>query len=105
MKLGIRDRIRLLGLLPSEGDIRTLKTITTLRDALLFNEEEVKKFGIVVSDGQAQWASSEDVEIAIGDIGTEIIVAQLRQLETEKKLTLELMPLWEAFVEQGNATP
>ena len=45
MELTTVERLKLLEVLPSEGDILTLKILRKLRETLSFNEEELKEIG------------------------------------------------------------
>lgn len=78
-----------------------MKTISKLRDDLLISEEEGKAVDLKTEGNRIEWDTSKDkgAEIAIGEIATEVIVAQLKKLDEQKKLTVELLPLWERFVE------
>ena len=105
MKLSVSDRLTLLGVLPEAGDFRTMKTIQTLRTDLLFNEDEVKKFELkqeVTDDGKIRSAwngqTAEEVEIKIGEIATEVIVAALKELDTKKTLRAEHLAVYGRFV-------
>lgn len=102
MKLTVLERIRLVNILPAEGDFRTMKTISQLRDRLLFNEDEVKRLKLVTEDQQVKWnpdADGEGSEIEVGELATEIIVGQLKKMDDEKKVTVDYLPLWERFIE------
>ena len=44
MKLAILERVKLLEVLPKEGDILTLKILRKLRESLSFSEAELKTF-------------------------------------------------------------
>jgi hypothetical protein len=103
MELTVRDRLMVSRLLPNEGDARTIKIIRKLNDDLGFNEEEVKEFEIVTSEGghTITWNAAKDraIEIPIGEVATEIIVDALKKLDETKKLTGELLPIWDKFME------
>ncbi len=101
MLLNVRERIWLNSILPGEGDVRTMKTIQTLRMDLLFNEEEVKKFAIKSEGNTITWDPKveTETEITIGDIGTEIIVKALKKLDGDKKINVDCLSLWEKFCE------
>jgi len=45
MELTILERIKLLEVLPPQGDLLTLKILRKLRETLSFSEEELKSFG------------------------------------------------------------
>jgi len=106
MKLGIADRIVLLNLLPAEGNIITLRVVNELRSELSFSEEELKEAKIVTEagpegQGRTNWDGSANVEkdVKIGDTAKGIIVAALKKLNDEEKLTAQFVPMYEAFVE------
>jgi len=46
MKLTILERIKLLEVLPPQGDLTTLKILRKLRESLSFSEEELKHFSV-----------------------------------------------------------
>ena len=101
MKLGIADRINLLNILPAEGNIVTLRIVNDLREALGFSEQEIADAKIQASaEGRVTWdataATTKDVKI--GDTARDTIKTALKKLDDEKKLTTELIPIWDKFV-------
>lgn len=102
MKLKVIDRITLLGILPQEGDIITLKIIRKVREDLSFTDEEHKALKIERLDaGNLQWNAEADKpkEIAIGEVATNLIVDSLKKLNDEKKLTDNHVGVYEMFVD------
>jgi predicted aconitase len=104
MLLGIKDRYVLLRTLPTEGNFRTMRTIVKLREDLLPSEDEIKSFGIKMSpDGNTVvWdvEKATESDIQIGEVATEVIVAALKNLDSQDKLTIDHMPMWERFIEE-----
>lgn len=108
MKLNIAERIALLNILPPEGNIVTLRIVRDLRGQLSFTEDELKEWKIknrVQPDGRAliTWDSdfaNKTKDIKIGEAAKGIIVEQLKQLESQKRLRLEMLDLYERFVEE-----
>jgi hypothetical protein len=100
MKLGVKDRIVLLRILPAESNFRTMRTIMELRTKLLFTDEEVKAFDITMNDNIYRWdtAKATEIEVEFGDVATEVVVTALKDLDAQKKLSAEHMTLWESFV-------
>jgi len=103
--LNIAERIALLNILPAQGNLVTLKIVRDLQSRLSFSEEEVKKYKIksTPAPGGATvvWDSDfakETKEIEIGDIAMDVIVEQLKMLEGQKRLRLEMLDLYERFV-------
>jgi len=107
LKLNIAERIALLNVLPSEGNVVTLRVVRELQSKLSFSEEELKEWKIknrVQPDGRAliTWDSdftNETKDIEIGEVAKGIIVEQLKQLESQKRLRMEMLDLYEKFVE------
>jgi hypothetical protein len=106
MELNVFERLNLLNILPKEGTFITLKIVRQLREALSFNEEELKalQFKQNTEMGTVQWNSEADTpkEIAIGEKATDIVVEALKELDKQKKLTDQHFGLYEKFVEGGN---
>lgn len=101
MKLGIVERIQLLGLLPKEGDITMLRLIRDAQQALAFSEEEIAAAEITTESNRTQWNPEKAVEkeIAFGDATKGIIVDALKKLNEAKQLTINHLPLYERFVD------
>src|SRR3990172_10013569 len=98
MKLSITDRLTLLQILPSEGDILTIKMVRDLIDRLSFSEQEFKDLNIRTEGSQALWDKEIEIEVEIGPKALAIIVAALERLNQEKKLTVGYIPVYEKFV-------
>ncbi len=100
MKLDVRERFVLLGVLPQEGNFLTLKTLRDLQDKLSFTEEEHKLYKFVEKDGRVTW--SDDVEqskeIEIGEKATDIIVEALKKLDEAKTLKPDHYSIYEKFI-------
>jgi len=105
MKLQVKDRLILLGVLPKEGDFTTLKIIRDLQEGLSFTEKEHKEYKFVQEGTNINWDSKADagVEIKIGGKAKDIITDALKKMSEQKKLTLGHMELYEMFVGKGKA--
>ncbi len=102
MILTIPERLVLIGVLPAEGNMVTLRVITDLRDALTISEKEATEVGLVQDGQQITWKPGTDLEaqIEVTPAGKGLIVEQLKRLNDEQKLTANHMTLYEKFVEQ-----
>lgn len=108
MKLNITERISLLNILPPQGSIVTLRIVRELQSALSFTEEEMKLWKIknrTLPDGGVNitWDSdytNEEKDVRIGDAAKGIIVEQLKQLDSQSKLHISMLPIYEKFVEK-----
>jgi len=101
MKFSIAERVGLLGVLPPEGDIVTLRIVRDLKRELSFSEEEISEAGIVNADGWILWNPAVQIEkeIEIGPAALTVIRDALKKLNERKKLTEATMGLYERFIE------
>lgn len=97
MKLSVLERITLLGILPAEGDVITVRVLMKLKKDLGFTEQEIKDFNIKSADGQITWSNAAEVEIEVGERATDIVKDALKKLNDEKKLREELLPVYDKF--------
>ncbi len=98
LKLSIKHRVLLSGILPTEGDFRTMKTIMQLRNDLFLGEDEVKEVSFEQNGSQITWKKEKDTDISIGDLAKEVIVDALKNLDSQKKITADHVELWEMFL-------
>ena len=100
MKLDVRERFVLMGMLPQAGSFVTLKTIRDLQDNLSFTEEEHKLYKFVESEERVTWDEKpeQSKEIEIGEKATDIIVEALEKLDKSKTLTQDHFSIYEKFV-------
>ena len=117
MELTVRDRLLLLGLLPAEGDITTLRIVRKLREDLSFSEADHEVLGFTQADGMVKWDevalndkgepdSERQVKIdavkvkdvTIGLKGINLIVHALKKLSDDKKLGPQHLDLYDQFV-------
>lgn len=97
MKLHVLERINLMGILPSEGNLITFKILTDLKQALSFTEKEIKEFGISQKDDRIFWEKSEEVDILIGEQANIIIQSALKKLDAENKVNENNFSLFVKF--------
>ena len=99
MKFNVSARLRLLGILPEQGNLLTLKIVRELREALSFSEKEHKDMNIVFKDDRITWSDkAKDKTIKFGDQGKELVEKRLRELNDKDELTLPDLDLWEKFI-------
>lgn len=107
MELNINERISLLGILSPIGNVVTLRIVRDLQTKLGFTEKDMKLYKMknrVMSDGgvSVTWDqdfSSVKKEVEIGEVARGLIVDQLKKLDSESKLHINMLPLYEKFVE------
>ena len=104
MKLGISERINLLGILPTESNYVTLKIVADLKLELSFSEDEIKEYSIEShQEGEKVftiWDQSNEKEkdVSIGEKATDIIVDALKKLDSENKINEQTATLYEKFI-------
>jgi len=103
--LTIPERYRIMQHLPQEGDRLTMHDVRDMFENLRPSEKERAKWGIVEQAGRVEWQPEANDETADIDFTTPqvaIVVAKLRELEGDKKLTVMDLDLYDKFVEEKN---
>ena len=102
MLLTIQERLMALASMPSKGDVVMLKVIREAQGALGLSEDEIKRWGVVVTIADNGGMSTSwdekvqtEVEIALGDAAIGILVTELKRLNDAKELTAQHLPLWD----------
>jgi len=100
MKLNLLERIVLLNILPQESNFITLKIVNDLKNSLSFTEEEYKYYNVKQEGDRINWdlTGNEEKEISIGEKATDIIVDQLKKLDEQKKLTMDMYSIYSKFI-------
>lgn len=102
MLLGVLDRIRLLQILPKQGDFLTLRIIHELRQSLSFTEQETAEFGLEVDaeNDRVRWnqQATREVDIPIGPRASSIVVTALTALDKAGQLTEDHLTIYERFI-------
>jgi hypothetical protein len=102
MKLSVKERMQVLSILPKEGDFVTLRIVRDMQKDLSFSEKEIKELDLKAVDGKYGWKPDKDTnkDIPIGDKANDIITGELKKLDKEKKLKLEMFNLYEKFIKE-----
>ena len=104
MKLSVMERVLLGGMMSTyQGTFINLKLIREGREALSFNEEEIKDLTFTQVGNQTTWNPGaslkyQAVEIQLGDAVTKIIKEILQKFNDEAKLTEQHFSLYEKFM-------
>ena len=97
--LSVKNRLMLLGILPPEGDLTTIRIVRELREGLSFSEGEHKDIQMVQEGQQVTWnPKAPEKALDIGPKAVEVIRKAIKKLDDEKRLTedhLELVGLFE----------
>ena len=100
--LSVKERLILQGILPSQGNIITLKIIQDVRNELSFGEEEIALLKLeTTDDGRMTWDQLMEPEcskeISIGPVLFKLIQTELDKLDSESKLPIDAISLWDKF--------
>jgi len=101
--LPVKTRLMLLGILPAEGDLTTIRIVRELREGLSFSEAEHKDLQMMQEDNQVRWAEGAVPEkvLDIGPKAQEVIRAAIKKLDDEKKLVPDHLELCDLFEYDG----
>jgi hypothetical protein len=106
-ELSVEERILLFGILPQESDYRSMLEIKDFRTLITFNEEETRNYDITVLESpEGQMRVTFNKEAAVGHIKeydisprvAAVINEQLEKLDKERKVTDQLLGLFEKFL-------
>jgi hypothetical protein len=98
--LGVGERLMVLGVLPKEGNFVTLKVIRNLIDKLGLTTEEIEKFEVIQEGGQVTWKQEGNlpIDFDFDNVEVDIIKHELKKMDSENRLKVELLPVYEKFV-------
>ncbi|KKK95907.1 hypothetical protein LCGC14_2668100 [marine sediment metagenome] len=101
MILTVHERILLLQVLPREGNYANMKILNELRMNLSYSEDEQKEWGIDVDDETqtVSWDENGEADIPIGEKATGIVIDELRKLDSENKISIQVLPIYEKFIQ------
>jgi hypothetical protein len=102
MNLDITDRVVLLNILPKEGSVVVLRLIRDLQRELGFSEEEIAEIGFSDGDRGLRWEKNIEKDVEIGPEAQKIIVAAFKRLDDAGKLIMDMLPVYEKFVDSGS---
>ena len=96
--MGVKERVVLLGVLPAEGRLTTIRIVRELREALSFSEAEHKDLQMKQDGDRLTWTQNAPPRaIEIGAKGQEIIRAALGKLDADEQLTADHIVICDLF--------
>lgn len=100
IELTIIERIRLLSILPKEGNFITLRLIKGLTEKIGFSPQEITDFEIKEENGMVHWNEKGNIPINIEflDAENDLIKKELKALDSVNKLTMDLFTIYEKFI-------
>ena len=102
MKVGLNvsERLSLMGIMPKEDNFVRLKLIRRLVDKVGLSATEITQFGLKQEGMQVTWneEGKSDKEMEFEEAEVDLIKAELKKLDEQKKLTQQLFTVFEKFV-------
>lgn len=103
MKFTLVDRINLLSILPVEGDILKLRVVRDLQEQLSLTPQEVASYQVEYTQNVGyKWnkqGSAAQLTVELTPNTVTVICDQLQELNKKKALRVNLIELYERFVE------
>jgi hypothetical protein len=99
MKLGVKDRIALFGVLPQQGDFVTMTVKHDLSDKLKITQTEIEEFGIKSGEGNLTWDASKEKEIdfEFTELELKLVKDSLEEMNNKKSLNDDTFNLYKKF--------
>lgn len=104
MELTIRERFKLMAVVPEQGDILTLKAVRELRESLIPTEDEETFYDIQKVEGMVYWNDQKEplsVDIELSKRATTVVQETLAKCSEDKTLPLDLLELYEQVCEDS----
>jgi len=98
LKLNIKERIAMQGVLPKNANYVTLQIIEQIRTKLSFSENELKKGGVTQAGENFSWKNDFEEEFEIGEKMMEIIKNNLIGMNANGTLHSSMMSLYEKLI-------
>ena len=101
--LSVKARLMLLGILPAESNLTTIRIVRELREGLSFSEGEHKDLQMVQEGQQLRWEEGAvpDKVLDIGPKAQEVIREAIKKLDDDKKLVPDHLELVDLFEYEG----
>lgn len=95
MKLDIKNRLLLIGMLPQQGSLSEMVDIYDLVRDLKLSDEEKGAISYIENGNYVKWDFDKDPnkDININSSQMNIIKKTIDRLDKENKITLEIIPL------------
>ncbi len=101
MELGVVDRVVLLSILPSEGDVTRLRIVRDLKRELSFTEDELERIKFSYSSPEqvsGYEGEDEQRDVDIGPQALAVVVARFTELNGMQQLTDYYLDTYDKFM-------
>ena len=106
IKLGVGDRFALIGLLPTEAGIATIRIVEAMSKKLTPDEKEQEAIGLTpLPNGGLTWNEKKatDRNFSFSGFEVKLAVERLEKMEKDQKLTKAHIGIWDKFVGETDA--
>lgn len=95
MKLNVKERLLIIGILPQEGSLSEMVDVYDLVRELKLSSEEKAEISYVESGNYIKWDNEKDKDkdINISEDQLSIIKKEIDSLDKKGKISLELIPI------------
>jgi hypothetical protein len=97
----IGERLMLMGLLPKEGNVLTIKVVRELRQALEFDSFELESAGITINGTRFEWKKDFVKYVDVSAVAKDVIVKALKELDKSGKVNEAQIVLFDKFEVTG----
>ena len=101
MEFNIGERLMLMGILPKESNVLTVKVVRELRQALEFSAQELEDYGITIKGTRFEWAKDGMKYVDINVSARDVIIKALKELDKSGKVNEAQLPLFDKFEVTG----
>jgi hypothetical protein len=96
VSLSVLDRMVLMGTLPAEDNMITLRMIRKVKEQVGFTEDELKVLEFKTDGDRTTWQNKvEPREFEFGEKAVEMIVGCLKKLSEKNKMTNQHLDLYD----------
>lgn len=102
MKLTLKDRILMSGLIPAKGNFEDLIVAEDLRKKISVTQDEIKEAKIKTDQktGNINWEKEIDADIKLTEAEEKMVSKQLEELNKKDELTKDHIELYKTFVKK-----
>lgn len=101
MKVGLNvfERVMITQIVPKEGNFITLRLVNDLVSKIGLSAQDFEDYGIVQEEGKTRWNEKGIIpkEFELADAESELIRKQLKKMDDENKLSMQMFTLYEKF--------
>lgn len=100
MKLSIKERIVFPTLFPNKSDLITLRLVKDFAKKIELSQDEIKKIGLTVVDGNYGWNNGVKLEIDVKftELELKMFKDKIKEMDESKTVPLDIIDLIEKIL-------